>query len=169
MKKITEALDKTTEWVGKISSWSVVVLMLLVVFEVISRRVFNQPTIWTFEITTMIFAFHFLMVSAYGLLHKSLVSVEIIYERFSLKTKAVLDLITYSIFFLPFVIGLLYGGYHFAALSWAQQEVSWSAFAPPVYPIKTVLPVAMFFLLLQGISEIMKKVIILVERKSSYD
>lgn len=144
-------------------------MMLLVVFEVVSRRIFNQPTIWTFEITTMVFGFHFMMVAGYGLLNKSLVAVDVLYERLSLKTQAILDLITYTVFFLPFVIGVLYGGYRFASISFIQKEVSWSAFAPPVYPIKMIIPIAMFFLLVQGISEILKRIIVIIERKQAYD
>lgn len=169
LKKAIKIIDNTNNWVGKIASWSVIVMMFLVIFEVLSRRIFNQPTIWTFEIITMIYGFHFMMVVAYGLLHKSLVSVDVLYEKFSLKTQAILDIVTYTLFFLPFVIGVFYGGYQFAVTSWVQKEVSWSAFAPPVYPIKTVIPVAMFFLLLQGISEIFKRIVLLVEGKRAYD
>lgn len=163
LKKITNILDRMNEFVGKLVSWSVLLIMLLIVYEVLSRRVFNSPTIWTLEITTMLFGFYFMMIAGYGLLTKSLVSVDIFYERFTLKTKAIIDLITYTILFLPFVISVLYGGLLFAFTSWIQKEVSWSAFSPPVYPIKTVIPVAMFFLLLQGISEILKRVIVLME------
>jgi TRAP-type mannitol/chloroaromatic compound transport system permease small subunit len=163
IKKTIKTINSITNWVGKISSWSVIIMMLLVVFEVISRRLFNAPTMWNMEITTMIFGFHFMMVAAYALLHQSLVSVDILYEKFSIKKQAILDLITYSVLFLPFVIGTLIGSSRFAYVSWMQQEVSWTAFAPPVYPIKTIIPIAIFFLLLQGISEMLKRIVTLVE------
>jgi TRAP-type mannitol/chloroaromatic compound transport system permease small subunit len=169
LKKVTKIIDVTNDWVGKVSAWSIIVMMLLVVYEVISRRVFNSPTIWTFEVTTMVFGFHFMMVSAYGLLHKVLVSVDIIYERFSVKKQAILDLITYTIFFMPFVVGVLYGSSKFAYISWLQKEVSWTAFAPPVYPFKAIIPIAFFFLLLQGISEVLKRIVILAEGGKSHD
>lgn len=168
-KKVIKLFDKISSVVGKISSWSIMVVMILILFEVISRRIFNSPTIWTVEIITMIFGFHFMMVAGYGLLTKSMVSVDVIYERFSVKTRAIIDIVTYFVFFMPFVLGVLYGGYKFAASSWAQMEVSWSAFGPPVYPIKTVIPVAMLLLLLQGVSEIMKRVVILKEGEEIHD
>lgn len=169
MKRTIKFLDQINNFIGKMASWSIIVIMLLILFEVFSRRIFNQPTIWTLEIITMIFGFHFMMIAGYGLLTKSLVSVDVIYERFSKRVKAIIDIVTYSFLFLPFVLGVLYGGYRFAASSWVQKEVSWTAFAPPVYPIKTVIPVAMFFLLLQGISEIMKRIVILAEGDQAYD
>lgn len=163
IKKLTKILDRITNLVGKVTSWSVVLIVVLILYEVLSRRIFNKPTIWTLEITTMIFGFYFMMIAGYGLLTKSLVSVDVLYNKFTPKTKAMIDLITYTVLFLPFVIGVLYGGFLFALTSWVQKEASWSAFSPPVYPIKTVIPVAMFFLLLQGISEILKKVAVLLE------
>lgn len=169
LKRIAKVIDQTNEWVGKIASWSIIVMMLLVVFEVVSRRIFNSPTIWTFEITTMVFAFHFMMVAAYGLLHKVMVSVDLLYEKFSKKKQAVIDLITYLLFFMPFVVGVFVGSSKFAYISWLQKEVSWTAFAPPVYPFKAIIPVAFFFLLLQGISEILKRIAILGEREQGHD
>jgi|SRR5699024_8685256 len=168
MKKTIQLIDRIQEFVGKLVSWSVILIVILILFEVISRRFFNAPTIWTVEIVTMIFGFYFMMIAGYGLLTNSLVSVDVIYEKFTPKVKAIIDLITYTFLFLPFVIGVLYGGYVFAVTSWIQKEVSWSAFSPPVYPIKTVIPIAMFLLLLQGISEIMKRIVILVEGEKTH-
>lgn len=169
IKKITEVFDCINSFIGRLVSWSIFLIVILIMFEVISRRFFNSPTIWTVEIVTMIFGFYFMMIAGYGLLTNSLVSVDVIYDKLSEKTKAIVDLVTYTVLFLPFVIGVLYGGSFFAITSWAQKEVSWSAFAPPVYPIKTVIPIAMFLLLLQGISEIMKRIIILIEEVKPYD
>jgi len=169
MNIIIKKIDDFTNWVGKIASWSVILLMLLVVFEVVMRRVFSSPTIWTFESITMVFGFHFMFVAGYALLHKSLVSVDILYERFSKKTKAVLDLVTYVIFFFPFVISLLYLGYQFAADSWVTKEISSSLWGPPLYPFKTIIPIAMSILALQGISEVFKRILILVTEDKEYD
>ena len=73
----------------------------------------------------------------------------------------ILDLICYFLLFFPFIIVILYHGIVFAKDSWAIWETSWSTWAPPLYPIKTVIPVTAFLLLLQGISEVIKKIIFL--------
>ncbi|KGR90158.1 hypothetical protein CD30_12960 [Ureibacillus massiliensis 4400831 = CIP 108448 = CCUG 49529] len=156
-------IDKISDWVGKICSWSIILLTFLIVFEVISRRVFNSPTIWTYEVITIVFGFHFMLVAAYALLHKSLVSVDLLYSRLSRKTQAIMDIFTYTIFFFPFVIFVFSVGFGNALDSWSILETSSSLFGAPVYITKTVVPLAFGLLLLQGISELLKKVQILVE------
>ncbi|HLR67210.1 MAG TPA: TRAP transporter small permease subunit [Virgibacillus sp.] len=161
VKKVIQTIDAINLWVGKIGAWSLVALTLLVVFEVISRKVFNSPTIWTYETITMIFGFHFMIVAAYGLLHKSLVNVDVLYDRLSQNTKAILDIITYLILFFPFIITVLIFSIGEAQHSWVVKETSSTLFGAPVYLTKTVIPVAFSLLGLQGVSEILKRVLII--------
>jgi TRAP-type mannitol/chloroaromatic compound transport system permease small subunit len=166
IKKYTNTIDSISNWVGKIGAWSVLILMVLVVFEVISRRIFNAPTIWTFETITMIYGFHFMIVAAYGLLHKAMVSVDSVYEKFSVRNRAILDIISYLVLYFPFVIGIFIVSLDFVKRSWAIKEVSQSLFAAPVYLYKTIIPIVFGLLILQGISEMLKQVIILSSQKS---
>jgi TRAP-type mannitol/chloroaromatic compound transport system permease small subunit len=152
LKRILNFIDKITEWTGRIFSWIILVLTFLVVVEVVLRYVFSHPTIWNFEVTIQLYAFHFMIVAAYTLLHKAHVSVDIIHAKLRRRTQAVLDVITYVLFFFPFMIVLLYEGIRYAAKSWSMLETSWSVFAPPLYPIKTVIPVMAFLILLEGIA-----------------
>lgn len=148
--------------VGKICAYSILVMMLLVVYEVFTRRVLNQPTVWTFESITQVYGFHFMMVIPYTLLHKGIVNVDLLYGAFSKRNQAILDLATYALFFFPFILGVLFKGVPYAVTSWQQLETSWSVFAPPIYPFKTVIPVAFGLLFLQGVSEVLKRVLILM-------
>jgi len=157
VRRLVEILDSISEITGKYCSWMIIILMLLVVFEVIMRRFFNSPTIWSFEITIQLYAFLFMITAAYGLLHDSHVSVDIVYERFGRRPKAILDVISYLIFFYPFFIILLIKGIPYAAKSWAVYEKSWSAFAPPLYFIKTVIPLTAVLLLIQGTSKFIRQ------------
>lgn len=150
LKKILRFIDSISEWTGRIFSWVVLILMALVVFEVIMRRFIGKPTDWSFEVTIQFYALHFMIVAAYGLLHGSHVNVDIIYTNFGARTKAWIDVTTYLIFFFPFIIILLKEGIPYAANSWATHEKSWSAFGPPLYYVKTVIPVTAALLLLQG-------------------
>jgi TRAP-type mannitol/chloroaromatic compound transport system permease small subunit len=152
VRRTLEFIDSISEWTGRIFSWVIVVLNLLVISEVVLRRLLNRPTIWNFELTIQLYAFFFMIVAAHALYHRSHVAVDILYQRFSRRTQAVLDVITYCLFFFPFLTVLLYEGTKFAANSWAVKEKSWSVFAPPLYPIKTVIPVMAFLLLLQGLA-----------------
>ena len=150
LKRILDFIDNISEWTGKIFNWTVALLILLVVLEVILRRVFNRPTIWNFEVTIQLFGFYFMILAAYALLHKSHVAVDILYARFNKRTKAIVDVITYLIFFFPFLSVVLYKGIFYAANSWEMGERSWSVFSPPLYPIKTIIPVMALLLIIQG-------------------
>jgi len=152
VRKILGIVDAISEWTGRIFSWTVVILTVLVVLEVVMRRLLSRPTIWNFEVTIQLYAFFFMIVAAHALYHRSHVAVDILYQRFSRRTQAILDVLTYGLFFFPFLTVLLYQGTLFAANSWTMKEKSWSVFAPPLYPIKTVIPVMAFLLLLQGLA-----------------
>ncbi|WP_339237043.1 TRAP transporter small permease subunit [Oceanobacillus sp. FSL W7-1281] len=164
--KVIKGIDTINLWVGRIGSWSILVLTLLIVFEVISRRVFNSPTIWTYEVITMVFGFHFMIVAAYALLYKSLVSVDLLYNRLSEKKQAIMDLITYFILFFPFIIFVFYISFGNAVDSWIIKETSSSLFGAPVYLTYTIVPIAFGLLVLQGISEVLKRIVILAKGES---
>ena len=154
-------IDAVSNWVGKIFSYFVIPLTALIVFEVITRRFFNAPTIWTFELSNFLFGSHFMLVAAYGLLHNSHVSIDLISVRFSKRTQEKINLFCYFTMFFPFILTLLYHGIIFGKDAWAMKETSWSVWGPPLYPIKTVIPVTAFLLLLQGVSEVIKKILFL--------
>lgn len=161
MKSLVKLLDSISEWTGRIFGWVIVPLVLLTVTEVILRRFLNSPTIWSFEVLKQLFALHFMIVAAYALLYRAHVSVDVFTMMLSEKAKAVLDIITYLIFFFPFCLVCIWQGYSFAARSWAMRETSWSVFHPPLYPIKTVIVITFILLTLQGISEVIKRVYII--------
>jgi len=160
-KKVTTTIDTVNEWNGRIFSWLIIPLVLITVMEVICRRFLGSPTIWSFEVLKQIYAFHFMIVAAYGLLHKSHVAIDVFTMNLSEKKQAILDIVTYLIFFMPFSIICVWESYLFAAESWAVGERTWSVFAPIIYPIKTVVVITFILLFLQGISEIIKRVLIL--------
>ncbi|MDL2259496.1 TRAP transporter small permease subunit [Deltaproteobacteria bacterium OttesenSCG-928-K17] len=162
MKSIIKMIDSLNDFVGKLCAYSILAMMGLVVYEVVTRRVFNAPTVWTFESITMVYGFHFMMVIPYTLLHKGIVNVDLLFGKLSKKGQAIMDIITYAIFFFPFVGGILFKAVPYAANSWSHRETSWSVFAPPIYPFKTVIAVAFALLLLQGVSEILKRVLVLM-------
>jgi TRAP-type mannitol/chloroaromatic compound transport system permease small subunit len=157
----TKIIDGISDWTGRLFCWLVIPLTALICYEVFTRYVINAPTIWTFELGNFFFGAHFMLVSAYGLLHKSHVCIDLFVTRGSKRTAVILDLVCYFLLFFPFIIVILYHGFVFAKDSWAVWETSWSTWAPPLYPIKTAIPVTAFLLLLQGISEVIKKIIFL--------
>jgi len=161
---ISRWIDRFSKWTGIIFSYLLIPLTLLVIYEVITRSL-DRPTIWTFEMSSFLYGAHFMLVAAYGLLMRSHVSIDLVSGRFSQKTNAVLALFCYVTMFFPFIAVFTYFGIEFAYYSWSYLEKSWSVWGPPLYPIKTVIPVTAIMLLLQGISEVIKNIAILVEAK----
>ncbi len=157
---ISKKIDTLSMWSGKVFSYLLIPLTLLVVYEV-STRYLQRPTIWTFEMCNFIYAAHFMLVAAYGLLMRSHVSIDLITSRFSPRVNAVLSLFCYACMFFPFIAIFTYYGIDYAYYSWSQLENSWSVWGPPLYPIKTVIPLTAIMLLLQGISEVIKNIAIL--------
>ncbi len=162
-KKFLSSIDMINEWIGRVLCFLVVLITLLVVYEVMMRRVFGAPTIWTFETTKQLYAAHFMLLTPFALLHNAHVSVTIFYQRLSARIQALLDIISYLVFFFPFAAIVLWKGFYFAEKSWAMQETSWSVFSPPLYYVKTVIPVTAALLILQGLSVFVKRIIVLIK------
>jgi len=162
-KKLLSSIDSISTAVGKTVAWLIVLVTLIVVFEVITRRFFGAPTTWTFETSIQLYAAHFMLSASFALLHKTHVSIDVIYHYFSARTKALLDVVCYLVLFFPFCSVLLWQGTKFAATSWQMKETSWSVFAPPLYPIKTVIPITAALLLLQGFAIFSRRFYFLVK------
>jgi len=165
LKTFLQGLESVSEWSGRIFMWLIVPLTVLVVFEVMSRRVFNAPHIWAPEVTDYIYGPHFMLVAAYTLLYRAHVSIEVIYERFSPKVKAILDCFTYLVFFFPFCIIVFTQGILYAYTSWSIGETSESAALMVVPAVKTVIPVALALLLIQGLSNFIRSLVFVVRGK----
>jgi TRAP-type mannitol/chloroaromatic compound transport system permease small subunit len=159
---LLQTIDKISTWVGQAFSWLIVALTLLISWEVFSRYVLNNPHAWAFDAMIMLYGTLFMMAGAYTLSKKGHVRGDVIYGFFRPRTQAAIDLTLYVIFFLPGVIALVWAGYYYAAESWMIREHSSVMYeGPPIYPFKTVIPVAGGFLLLQGIAEIIRCIICL--------
>ena len=159
IKTLLKFLDGFSEWSGRIFVWLVIPLAILVVFEVISRRFFGAPHIWSTEVIDFVYGPHFMLAAAYTLLYKAHVRIDVIYEKFSPRTRGILDIITYMVFFFPFCIIVLYQGVIFAHTSWAIGETSDSAALRIVPLVKTVIPVSIGLLLIQGIATYIRAII----------
>jgi TRAP-type mannitol/chloroaromatic compound transport system permease small subunit len=160
MQKTLLFVDRVSTWIGHAFSWFIVALTLQVSWEVFSRYVLDAPHAWAFDVMIMFYGTLFMMAGAYTLAKNGHVRGDVLYGFFYPRTQATLDLILYIVFFIPGVIALTYAGYYYAAESWAINEHSnITADGPPIYPFKTVIPIAGAFLLAQGIVEIVRCVI----------
>ena len=160
MQNLLLFIDKISTWIGQFFSWLIVALTLLISWEVFSRYVMDNPHPWAFDVMSMMYGSLFMMAGAYTLSKNGHVRGDVLYGFFPPRLQAWLDLILYILFFIPGVVALAYAGYGFAAESWAINEHSnITANGPPVYPFKTILPLAGAFLLAQGLVEIVRCIV----------
>ena len=162
MQKALLFVDKLSTWVGQAFSICIVLLTLQVSWEVFSRYVLDTPHAWAFDVMIMFYGTLFMMAGAYTLSKNGHVRGDVLYGFFKPRTQATIDLILYIVAFIPGVIALTYAGYFYAEDSWRINEHSTITYeGPPVYPFKTVIPLAGAFLLAQGVVEIIRCVICL--------
>jgi TRAP-type mannitol/chloroaromatic compound transport system permease small subunit len=111
---------------------------------------------------SMLYGSVFMMAGAYTLSKNGHVRGDVLYGFFPPRLQAGLDLALYILFFIPGVVAMAWAGYNFAAESWAINEHSnITANGPPVYPFKTIIPIAGTILLAQGLVEIVRCIVCL--------
>ena len=161
LKRFSRTIDVINDRVGKILSYFLFAFFVLLFIEVILRYFFNSPTVWANELAQMLFGAYAIIGGGYILLTGGHVNVDILYSRFSAKTRAAIDIFTSILFFLFCGMLLIYGG----SLAWdslSRFEHSQSAWNPPLYPAKLMIPIAAALLILQGITKLIRDVLILL-------
>jgi TRAP-type mannitol/chloroaromatic compound transport system permease small subunit len=162
MQKLLLFVDRLSTWVGQAFSWLIVALTVLISWEVFSRYALDAPHAWAFDVMIMLYGTLFMMAGAYTLSKNGHVRGDVLYGFFTPRVQAGIDLTLYIAFFIPGVVALAWAGYDYASQSWAINEHSnITADGPPIYPFKTVIPIAGAILLLQGVVEIVRCVICL--------
>jgi TRAP-type mannitol/chloroaromatic compound transport system permease small subunit len=162
MQKTLLFVDKISTWVGHAFSFFIVALTLHVTWEVFRRYALDSPRPWAFDVMIYFYGTLFMMAGAYTLAKNGHVRGDVLYGFFRPRTQATIDLILYIVFFLPGVFALTYAGYFYAEESWRINEHSTITYeGPPLYPFKTVIPVAGAFVLMQGVVEIIRCIICL--------
>lgn len=159
MKALTEKLDTINEYAGRATSVVIYALLFVVVFEVISRKVFNAPTVWGFDLSTMLYSAMFLLGGGYTLKYKGHVAIDVLTVRLSKKNSAIITILSYIVFFFPFMAVLIYVSGAFALQSWGDLERSQSPWNQPLYHFKTLMPIGFGLLFIQGVSEFIKTII----------
>jgi TRAP-type mannitol/chloroaromatic compound transport system permease small subunit len=157
MQKLMLTVDKISTFAGKVFSWLIVSLTFLITYEVFTRYALDAPHAWAFDMMLQMYGTLFMMAGAYTLSKNGMVRGDVLYGFLPQRVQALFDLTLYIIFFLPGVTALCWAGYIYAGESWAIWEHSGiTAEGPPIYHFKTVIPIAGFFILMQGIVEILR-------------
>lgn len=162
MQRMLLFIDRLSSWTGKAFAWCIIVLTLGGSYEVFVRYVLRAPTEWAYDMSYMMYGALFLMAGAYTLSRGGHVRADVLYRLLPVRVQAGIDLVLFLAFYLPGVSALIYAGTLFASDSWRYQEVSiFSPAGVPVYPLKTLIPIAGVVLFLQGVSEVIRCVLCL--------
>lgn len=157
MEKFLHGIDTISEWSGKLVMWLVVLLTGMLGYEVVMRYAFNAPTKWAFDLSYMIGGSYFLLGQAYALKMRRHVRIDIFYAFFPPRIQALLEIFFFLVFFFPLWGILLFKLIPYVQLSWMIQERSMQGYWMPIlYPFKTVMPVGVVLILLQGIAEFLR-------------
>lgn len=156
MIRFSDVIDKINDWIGNIVSYVLIITVAACVIEVVARYVFNSPTTWSFEVEMFSCGILYVLVGAFVLLHKNHVSVDLLYLRLGKKAKNIINLVLVFPLTLIMAGGLAYIGFEYASTSIALRETSYTAWAPPIWPVKLMLPVGSLLLGLQAIANFLR-------------
>jgi len=157
IKKMVATLDSTSSFFGKAVAFLVIPMMYALVHEVIARYFFNAPTIWAGDVALILYGIMFMLASPYCLKTGMHIRTDFLYSRWSIKAKGRIDFFTYLFLYFPAHLLFLEIGWNFFYKSFQQNEVIISSpWMPIIWPLKMAIPLSLFLMLLQGVSEITK-------------
>jgi TRAP-type mannitol/chloroaromatic compound transport system permease small subunit len=157
-------IDGISMWSGKATAWVVLLMTLLVAYDITMRKLstpLGAPihAIWftynySYDMSYYLYGIFFMLGGAYALSRGQHVRGDVFYRLWPVRVQASIDFFLYILAFFPGIIALISVGTQWAEASWAIQERSFtSAAAPPIYPLKAVIPIAALLMAVQGVAE----------------
>lgn len=164
MQRFLFTIDRISAWSGKAVSWVILLSTFLITYDILMRylsKPFGDPirAIWftytfSYDMSYYLYAILFMLAGAYALSRAQMVRGDIFYRLWPVKVQGAVDLFLYLFAFWPAIIALVSVGAQWAAASWAIGERSFTTgAAPPLYPLKTVIPLAALLMAIQGVAE----------------
>ncbi len=147
MKSYAKNIKHIIEMVGKAASLLILLIMLIVTYEVISRYAFNSPTAWAWLVNKQLFGVFVITGGSYALIHKSHIQIEMLYEHYSPAMKRVIRWMTLIAAFC-FLGCLLWKSTVMGLDAWQSGEKATGVFKLPLYPLKMFIPVGVILFLL---------------------
>ncbi|NOG31299.1 TRAP transporter small permease subunit [Halomonas sp. TBZ9] len=158
MLAIAKAIDALNELLGRIIAPLVAIITIIVLYDIAMRFFLGRPSDWAFDVTKMLFGAHFMLMAAYGLRHHAHVEVDVLKRLLSRRKQAVLEILGYAIFFVPFNWLLITYGWSFFERSFSRGETTYGMVSIPVYPVKGVIVFAAVLILLQALAIVLRAI-----------
>ena len=152
VQPLIDGVGFASDWGGRLVSWINVVLVITITYDVIMRYVFNAPTNWSYTLSYMLGAVMFCIGQAYVHRINGHVRVDLLYVKFSPKTKLLLDLIFTVLFFLPAFLLLSKSFWENFFYSFhAQEKAIHSTWYPITWPYKFLIAIGISLFFVQGV------------------
>lgn len=165
MHKVINFLDWVGEKIGSLVSWLSVMLAIVIGLDVIIRYVFQFTNVWMVETEVYLFGMLFLLASGYTFKHEKHVRVDVFYSKLSKKGKAWVDLFGGICLLIPWCYVVIVSSWYYALSSFLIGETSaQTGGLPALYVLKFCITIGFVFLLLQGVSHILKSIQIIVNK-----
>ena len=160
--KFSKAVDWLNTQIGKHVIWLILGSTVISALNAAVRKIFNVSSNAYLEVQWYLFAAAFLLASAYTLLNGEHVKIDVIYSRWSKRAQTWIDVLGFTFFLLPFCATILWFGSPFFLKGFHSGEVSSNAGGLILWPVYAMMPLGFGLLLLQGLSELIKRVAFLL-------
>jgi len=144
-------VDAVNRVLGYLVMYLTLVMMGLLLFASVTRYVLNVPFVWIIEMSQFLMAAYYILGGGYSMQLDAHVRMDVLYERWTPKTRAFMDSIT-AFFLVFYLIYMVRGGIASSAYSLKYSQTNYSAWAPPMAPIKIIMTVGIALMLLQAIA-----------------
>jgi TRAP-type mannitol/chloroaromatic compound transport system permease small subunit len=166
IQAILQRIDHLSVWVAKAVSMAVLAMVVTIAYDVILRYAFRAPTVWQYDTSYMLGGSVIILGAGYVHLKKRHVRVDLLYNRFSPRTRLILELVFTLIFFFPLLTGLIVVSAGYAIHAYQVKEFSEVGFwRPLMWPFRSVIPVGLSVLWLQGLANFIRDIHLLVKGK----
>ena len=167
MEKFLKAIDVITERTGQIIHWLFLALTVTVSYDLLRRYFTGSSTFWAFDLNYMIYGVNFMLGAAYTLKYDAHVRVDFLLLKLSAKKRAMMEVLFYILIFFPMCLICFWASLNHWLMSVQFRETSqMSPWRPPIYPYKTVMPLAFLFLLLQGFALFFRNLMVMLGKGS---
>ncbi len=155
--KLSSLIDAISELIGKIIMWLVLACVLISAANAIVRRAFNYSSNAYLEIQWYLFAAVFMLGAGFVFLKNGHVRIDFVSSRLAARTNAVIDILGIVLFIVPFCVLMVDLSWPLFQRAWASGEMSPQAGGLIRWPVLLLLPVGFSLLLIQCVSELIKR------------
>ena len=155
--KLSKGIDWLNTLIGKNVIWLIFAATIICALNAIVRKAFNISSNAYLEVQWYLFAATFLLASAYTLLSGEHVKIDVVYTHFTKRTQMWIDIFGFTCFLMPFCFAILWYGIPFFIKGYTTGETSSNAGGLVRWPVYLMMPLGFGLLLLQGVSEVIKR------------